>query len=63
MTVDDWDLFEKMFEYVYRHCLKEDTTLHPIMFSEVSVSFILESFFFLLHFFDNSGIRINVVNN
>lgn len=34
--IEDWDLFEKLMDYVYKKQLKSDSTLHPVLFSEAS---------------------------
>lgn len=35
--VDDWDLFEKMLDYIYARHIMSESSQHPVMFSEVSV--------------------------
>ena len=37
LIVEDWDLFEKMTDYIYQKHLNLDPTLHPVLFSEASV--------------------------
>ena len=37
-TVEDWDLFEKMMDNIYKKNIKSDSTLHPVLMSEASVS-------------------------
>ncbi|CAG2118019.1 unnamed protein product [Medioppia subpectinata] len=32
--IEDWDLFEKLMDYVYKKHLKSDSMLHPVLFSE-----------------------------
>ncbi|CAG2183847.1 unnamed protein product, partial [Oppiella nova] len=32
--IEDWDLFEKIMDYVYKKHLKSDSLLHPVLFSE-----------------------------
>ncbi len=39
--VEDWDLFEKMTDYIYKKQLNLDSTLQPVLFSEASVSVYL----------------------
>lgn len=39
-VVEDWDVFEKMLDYVYGHYVKSDPDLHPVLMSEASVSIV-----------------------
>ncbi|KAI7692815.1 hypothetical protein SSS_02487 [Sarcoptes scabiei] len=34
--IDDWDLFEKMLDYIYLKHIMSESSQHPVMFSEVS---------------------------
>ncbi|KAH9416342.1 Actin-like 6A [Dermatophagoides pteronyssinus] len=34
--IDDWDLFEKMLDYIYARHIMSESSQHPVMFSEVS---------------------------
>ncbi|XP_017477415.1 PREDICTED: actin-like protein 6A [Rhagoletis zephyria] len=34
--IEDWDLFEKMTDYIYKKQLNLDSTLQPVLFSEAS---------------------------
>lgn len=34
--VEDWDLFEKMLDYVYTKHLRSDSSFHPVLMSEAS---------------------------
>lgn len=36
--VEDWDLFEKMLDYVYDKHIKSESSFHPVLMSEASVS-------------------------
>ena len=36
--IDDWDLFEKMLDYVYNKHVKSESSFHPVLMSEASVS-------------------------
>lgn len=36
--VEDWDLFEKMLDYVYSKHIKSESSFHPVLMSEASVS-------------------------
>ena len=61
--IDDWDLFEKMLDYIYARHIMSESSQHPVMFSEVSVIkyivivFTYENFSIIIY----SGIRKNVV--
>ncbi|CAG7734518.1 unnamed protein product [Allacma fusca] len=33
-AVDDWDMFEKVVEYVYKHSLHAESEFHPLLMSE-----------------------------
>ena len=37
-AVEDWDLFEKMMDHLYERHIKSESELHPVLFSEASVS-------------------------
>lgn len=37
-AVEDWDLFEKMMDVLYERHIKSEPELHPVLFSEPSVS-------------------------
>ena len=47
-AVEDWDLFEKMTDYIYKKHLNLDSTLHPVLFSEASVCAELRFFCLLI---------------
>ena len=36
--IEDWDLFEKMLDYVYFKHIKSESSFHPVLMSEASVS-------------------------
>ena len=36
--VEDWDLFEKMMDHLYERHIKSESELHPVLFTETSVS-------------------------
>lgn len=36
--VEDWDLFEKMLDHVYNKHIKSESSFHPVLMSEASVS-------------------------
>ena len=40
-TVEDWDTFEKLLDYIYAKDIKSDSSLHPVLMSEASVSAVL----------------------
>lgn len=37
-TVEDWDTFEKLLDYIYAKDIKSESALHPVLMSEASVS-------------------------
>lgn len=37
-TVEDWDMFEKLLDYIYAKDIKSESGLHPVLMSEASVS-------------------------
>ena len=37
-AVEDWDLFEMMMDHLYERHVKSESELHPVLFSEASVS-------------------------
>ncbi len=37
ITVEDWDLFEKMMNHIYKKHVKSDSALHPVLLSEAPV--------------------------
>ena len=36
--VEDWDTFEKILDYIYAKDIKSESSLHPVLMSEASVS-------------------------
>ena len=36
--VEDWDMFEKMMDHLYERHIKSESELHPVLFTETSVS-------------------------
>ena len=37
-VVEDWDTFEKILDYIYAKDIKSESSLHPVLMSEASVS-------------------------
>ena len=38
VAVENWDMFEKVMDYVYSHSIKSESCLHPLLMSEPAVS-------------------------
>jgi len=52
VAVEDWDLFERLMDYVYDKQVKSSPDLHPVLMSEPAVSlfFLMLTSFVLLLF-------------
>ena len=50
--VEDWDMFENLVDHVYKRHIRSDSSLHPVLMSEASVSGNLT----LFHHCDNYDI-------
>ena len=37
-SVENWDIFEKVMDYVYSRSIKSESNLHPALMSEPAVS-------------------------
>lgn len=40
--INDFDLFEKLMDYVYSKCLLTESQFHPVLFSETSLNHFLQ---------------------
>ena len=58
-TVEDWDTFEKLLDYLYTKDIKSESCLHPVLMSEASVSTILMNSF---HAYDVSYNELQKIN-
>lgn len=48
--IEDWDIFEELWDYINNRCLICDTKEHPLLMSESAVSIELKVKFFILYF-------------
>ena len=36
--IDDWDLFEKLLDFIYKNHIRDKSDAHPVLMSEAPVS-------------------------
>lgn len=55
--VEDWDIFEQMWDYMIHKCLGCDTKEHPMLFSEPAVRIFIKRTLSFKIYFSYSGIK------